>query len=495
MASPYIRDYRHYNTANTDPIVIQRPSYQPGDIILVIYNSDNWSNSRQPVLPGFTQLNPYSGTSNEPFNLRVIFYKTATANEPSSYSIDVNGAYDRTTVTIMTIANAEYNTVFNTQSYNANLGSVSKDSLVICSLTTNGTPPNPNGPYNLFVTGITGTDSRQHPIYQKAYAANQQIVSASTSASWNSTYMIYLVFTAKTVYSTPTLMPWSTNLPETGGNGSHYGAPMGSAKFKMDARITEFHIKGPSGVYVHLKNLKTGQYWSLSPTSSPYNKGRIYVLPTPIDVKSGDILAWVASGNVSLDGSAGGSSWWDGVSNQQKRPTVSNDVYDVIRTDVMTDYSDTAKGLLDRVNSTGDWTNSRYTSNYSHFAFKVMTDTSVPTNPGEPQVNSVHNLTGEDISVTWTPSTEPNNNPIKYSIELYDGSSWREIASEFAEPNRTFSIPSGIHTSSAKVRVKATSLGSTEWIESQTFKISKQLLLIQDGDIIKTYKNGAWQTI
>jgi muramidase (phage lysozyme) len=206
LASPYIRDYRHYNSAGTDPITIQRPNYQVGDIILVVYNSGNWSNSRQPSLSthGFTQLNPWTGTGGEPFNLRVIFYKTATANEPSTYSIDVSSAYERTTVTIMTIANAEYAKVFNTQSYNTNLGSVTKDSLVIASLTTEGTPPNPNGGYSLLATGRTGTDSRQHPVYQKSYAANEQIKSASVSAAWNSTYMIYLVFTEKISNNAPT---------------------------------------------------------------------------------------------------------------------------------------------------------------------------------------------------------------------------------------------------------------------------------------------------
>lgn len=205
MFLPYIRDYRQYNTANQNPIVIQRPSYQVGDIILVIYNSGDWSNVRLPSLKnGFTQLNPYTGSNGEPFNLRVIFYKTATENEPATYSISLNGPYNRTTVTIMTIANAKYNKVFTTSIYNINLGYISKDSLVISSLTTHGSPPNPNGLYDLVVTGTMTGETRQHPIYQKSYAANEMIRSANTTSSWNSNSMIYLVFEANRTNNPPT---------------------------------------------------------------------------------------------------------------------------------------------------------------------------------------------------------------------------------------------------------------------------------------------------
>ncbi|MGX5491846.1 hypothetical protein [Bacillus thuringiensis] len=325
MSSPYIRDYRQYNTANQNPIVIQRPNYQVGDIILVIYNSGNWSNERLPSLKnGFTQLNPHTGLNDEPFNLRVIFYKEAAENEPTSYSISLASSYNRTTVTIMTIANAKYNKVFNNKLTNINLGYIPKDSLVICSLTTQGAPLNPNGLYNLVVNGTMEGESRQHPIYQKSYAANEMIRSAVSSASWNSTYMIYLVFERK-----------NTNIP--------------------------------------------------------------------------------------------------------------------------------------------------------------------PTQPGEftmyPSQNSM-NLSSEIVELQWGVSIDKNEDPITYTLEIYNGVTWITVASNIITTSYSTILPT-LDTDKAQFRVKAvdSKAGQSNYTLGNVFTIANCLLLVQDNDIVKSFKDGVWKSI
>lgn len=117
-----------------------------------------------------------------------------------------------------------------------------------------------------------------------------------------------------------------------------------------------------------------------------------------------------------------------------------------------------------------------------------------PTKPGKPSIVE-HLLTGETLTTSWTPSTIETNEEIAYKIELYNGNAWIEI-NTINTNSYSFIIPNGINTNNAKIRITALSQNSSsETSESDIFIISKQLLLIQDGDIIKTYKNGAWQTI
>jgi hypothetical protein len=124
---------------------------------------------------------------------------------------------------------------------------------------------------------------------------------------------------------------------------------------------------------------------------------------------------------------------------------------------------------------------------------------SAPTTPGlftvQPEGSSM-NLSGETVNVQWNASTDPNGDAIRYDLEFYNGSSYVTIASNLTSRSFNYTLPS-INVSSARFRVRAKdSKGATSsYRTGSSFQVRKQLLLVQDGEEIKTFKNGTWQTI
>jgi PQQ-like domain len=114
----------------------------------------------------------------------------------------------------------------------------------------------------------------------------------------------------------------------------------------------------------------------------------------------------------------------------------------------------------------------------------------------QPDANEVC-LSGETISLSWSVSTDDEGDSISYKLEFYNGSSWQTVSTGINGTDYNFVLPSNLNVDNAKFRLTAidSNAGQSSPVESNTFKIRKQLLLIQDGDIIKTYKNGEWQNI
>jgi hypothetical protein len=131
--------------------------------------------------------------------------------------------------------------------------------------------------------------------------------------------------------------------------------------------------------------------------------------------------------------------------------------------------------------------------------FKIKSDNTPPTQPGafssQPATNSI-NLSSESISLSWGASTDTEGNAIKYTLEFFNGSSWSVLSSALTTPSYTHTLPS-LGVTNAQYRVKAidSNGGESAYRMSNVFTIRKYLLLVKDGDSLKTFKNGSWQTI
>lgn len=129
----------------------------------------------------------------------------------------------------------------------------------------------------------------------------------------------------------------------------------------------------------------------------------------------------------------------------------------------------------------------------------VQLDSRPPTTPTNlkisPSANNVY-LTGETLSISWDASTDPDGDTVMYDVDFYNGSSWVSVASKITDLSVDYVLPS-LDITTAKIRVRAidNKTAASAYQESPVFTVRKQLLLVQDGDIIKTYKDGVWQTI
>lgn len=130
----------------------------------------------------------------------------------------------------------------------------------------------------------------------------------------------------------------------------------------------------------------------------------------------------------------------------------------------------------------------------------VQLDSRPPTVPANlkvsPSANNVY-LTGETISISWDASTDPDGDVVMYDVDFYNGSSWVSVASKITDLSADYVLPNGLNTATAKIRVRAVDnkTAASAYQESEVFTARKQLLLIQDGDSMKTYANGAWTSI
>ncbi|MFE5391897.1 hypothetical protein [Bacillus thuringiensis] len=71
------------------------------------------------------------------------------------------------------------------------------------------------------------------------------------------------------------------------------------------------------------------------------------------------------------------------------------------------------------------------------------------------------------------------------------------VASKITDLSVEYKLPDGLNATNAKIRVRAidSKTAASAYQESPVFTVRKQLLLIQDGDSMKTYSNGAWTSI
>ncbi|MEB9378725.1 hypothetical protein P4J09_11775 [Bacillus cereus] len=113
----------------------------------------------------------------------------------------------------------------------------------------------------------------------------------------------------------------------------------------------------------------------------------------------------------------------------------------------------------------------------------------------QPVLNDTH-FSREEIQLEWSPSVDPEGDAFTYVLEIYNGTSWNVLQSDLTKPLTTVILPF-IVAKNAQLRVKAVDVNSVAsgYLVGNTFSIVKNLLLIQDGDNIKTYSNGVWTSI
>lgn len=121
-----------------------------------------------------------------------------------------------------------------------------------------------------------------------------------------------------------------------------------------------------------------------------------------------------------------------------------------------------------------------------------------PTQPGDiTGIQESLYLTSESIRMNWGASTIQSVAAITYDADIYDGNTWTSVATNVSEVSTSIVIPSRINTDKAKIRVQAkdTVGNKSPYKESQTFSAYERMLLIQDKDTVKAYKNGLWKSI
>lgn len=121
-----------------------------------------------------------------------------------------------------------------------------------------------------------------------------------------------------------------------------------------------------------------------------------------------------------------------------------------------------------------------------------------PTKPSlirQPVSNNI-NLSSEAITLEWTASTDPEGNPVTYEIDFYNGTTWVSIATKITTTKYDCILPS-VATDKAQLRIRATDSenGASEYSLSNVFTVAKQLYVIKEGEMKKTYKNGNWESI
>lgn len=125
-------------------------------------------------------------------------------------------------------------------------------------------------------------------------------------------------------------------------------------------------------------------------------------------------------------------------------------------------------------------------------------DQQPPTQPGD--ISGIQEplyLTNERIQLNWGASISQKGDTITYDIDMYNGSSWVSVVTNVSGISASVMIPSNINTDTARIRVQAkdASGNKSPYKESQTFSVYDKMLIVQDGDTVKSYKNGIWKSI
>lgn len=122
-----------------------------------------------------------------------------------------------------------------------------------------------------------------------------------------------------------------------------------------------------------------------------------------------------------------------------------------------------------------------------------------PTKPelfAKQPIASSANLSGEAVQMEWTASTDKEGDVITYEVELYDGSAWIPLASSVATTSYSATLPN-LDTDKAQFRVRAVDSkgGKSDYTLGNVFTIATRLLLIEDNNIVKSFKDGVWKSI
>lgn len=120
----------------------------------------------------------------------------------------------------------------------------------------------------------------------------------------------------------------------------------------------------------------------------------------------------------------------------------------------------------------------------------------VPTNlKVTSSINNVY-MSGETVSVSWDASTDPDGSSIAYEVEFYNGSTWTNVSSKITDTKFDYILPS-LLTNKAQIRVRSIDAenNASDYVLSNVFTVAKQLYIIKDGEMSKTYKNGNWESI
>ncbi|KUF34445.1 hypothetical protein AMR94_02295 [Bacillus sp. G3(2015)] len=121
-----------------------------------------------------------------------------------------------------------------------------------------------------------------------------------------------------------------------------------------------------------------------------------------------------------------------------------------------------------------------------------------PTEPSltKQPISKSMNQSNEIVPLEWTASTDPEGNSIAYEMDFYNGTAWISIAKNIIDTNYDCILPS-VTTDKAQLRIRANDSenGASEYVLSNIFSVAKQLYVIKDGNINKSYKNGNWEFI
>ncbi|MBJ7935654.1 MULTISPECIES: fibronectin type III domain-containing protein [Bacillus cereus group] len=113
----------------------------------------------------------------------------------------------------------------------------------------------------------------------------------------------------------------------------------------------------------------------------------------------------------------------------------------------------------------------------------------------QPSCNSV-NLSDETVEIQWDESTDPEGDTVSYEIEMFNGSTWSPVALNVTTTYYSATLPK-LDTDKAQFRVRAVDSkgGKSDYTLGNVFTIATRLLLVQDNNIVKSFKDGVWKTI
>lgn len=122
-----------------------------------------------------------------------------------------------------------------------------------------------------------------------------------------------------------------------------------------------------------------------------------------------------------------------------------------------------------------------------------------PTTPGNILGIAENNiyLNGEAVEINWGASTDPEGDTISYEIEFtVNKSSWYSIMKDVTGTSKRFNITNK-ETDVAQFRVRAKDDKGvySDYSYSAIFRTRHKAFLIQDNNVVKTFKDGVWKTI
>lgn len=122
-----------------------------------------------------------------------------------------------------------------------------------------------------------------------------------------------------------------------------------------------------------------------------------------------------------------------------------------------------------------------------------------PTKPGN-VLGIIENslcLNGESIEINWDASTDPEGDAISYEIEFtVDGSNWYSLEKDIKITSRRFNITNkDTDVAQFRVRAKDDKGVYSDYSYSAIFRTRRKVFLIQDNNIVKSFKDGVWKAI